>query len=253
MRLSLQQVEVSYAAPAGASLPALGPISFDVADDDFVCLAGPSGCGKSTLIRVLAGLLRPSAGAAFCGEELIDRPLPHIAIMFQDTNLMPWRTVLDNIALPLEIAGVTKSERHRIVRELLPQLNLEGFELAFPAELSGGMAQRVALGRVILQQPRIWLLDEPFGALDALTREKLSLELLRLRRRSRQTIVLVTHDISEAVLLADRIIVLSRRPGKLIADIAIDLPRPRSTDMIYQPDFLRLAKQVRACIQDQGD
>ena len=253
MRLSLRQVEVSYAGPAGASLSALGPISFEVAEEEFVCLVGPSGCGKSTLIRVLAGLLRPSVGAAYCGDELIDRPLPHIAIMFQDTNLMPWRTVLDNIALPLEIAGVTRAKRYQTVRELLPQLNLEGFELAYPAELSGGMAQRVALGRVILQQPRVWLLDEPFGALDALTREKLSLELLRLRGRSRQTIVLVTHDISEAVLLADRVIVLSRRPGKLIADIAVNLPRPRSADMIYLPDFLRLAKQVRACIEDQRD
>lgn len=253
MRLSLQQLAVSYPAPAGASLPALGPITFDIADDEFLCLVGPSGCGKSTLIRVLAGLLQPSAGAAYCGDELINGPLPHIAIMFQDTNLMPWRTVLDNIALPLEIAGVAKVERHRTVRELLPQLNLDGFELAYPAELSGGMAQRVALGRVILQRPRIWLLDEPFGALDALTREKLSRELLRLRQHSRQTIVLVTHDISEAVLLADRIIVLSRRPGTVVADIAIDLPRPRSAAMIYQPEFLRLAKQVRACIEDLRD
>ena len=253
MKLSLQRVEVSYPAPEGAYLPALGPISFEVEDDEFVCLVGPSGCGKSTLIRVLAGLLSPTAGAAYCGDELIDRPLPHIAIMFQDTNLMPWRTVLDNIALPLELAGVTKKERYRTVRGLLSQLNLAGFELAYPAELSGGMAQRVALGRVILQQPRIWLLDEPFGALDALTREKLSLELLRLRGRSRQTIVLVTHDISEAVLLADRVIVLSRRPGTLVADIAVDLPRPRSTDMIYQADFLRLARQVRSCIEDLRD
>ena len=250
MKLSLQALAVSFSVPAGPPIPALGPISFDVADDEFVCLVGPSGCGKSTLIRVLAGLLQPTAGAAYCGEELIERPLPQIAIMFQDTNLMPWRTVLDNIALPLEIAGLTKSERHRVGRELLAQLNLEDFSAAYPAELSGGMAQRVALGRVIVQQPRIWLLDEPFGALDALTRERLSLELLRLRQRSRQTIVLVTHDISEAVLLADRIIVLSRRPGTLVADIAIDLPRPRSADMMYRSDFLRLAKRVRACIED---
>ncbi len=253
MSLSLRGVEVCYRLPEGASLPALGPVTFGIADDEFVCLVGPSGCGKSTLIRVLAGLLPPTGGAAYCGGELIESPLPQVAIMFQNTNLMPWRTVLDNIALPLEIAGASKSERQQKARELLPQLNLEGFELAYPAELSGGMAQRVALGRVILQKPRIWLLDEPFGALDALTREKLSLELLRLRRRSRQTIALVTHDISEAVLLADRVIVLSKRPGKLVADIAVDLPRPRSAEMIYQPDFLRLAKHVRACIEDLRD
>ena len=131
-----------------------------------------------------------------------------------------------------------------------PQLHLDRFELAYPAELSGGMAQRVALGRAIVQNPRIWLLDEPFGALDALTRERLSLELLRLRQRYPQTIIMVTHDISEAVFLADRVIVMSRRPGRLVADILVDLPRPRSTDMIYQQDFLQLTKLVRASIEE---
>ena len=251
MRLRLEDVEVSFPGPAADPLPALGPISFEVADDQFVCLLGPSGCGKSTLIRVLAGLQPPSAGAATCDGVLIRRPLARAAIMFQDTNLMPWRTVLDNIALPLEIAGLSRAQRYRAVRELLPQLNLENFELAYPAELSGGMRQRVALGRVIVQQPQVWLLDEPFASLDALTRETLSLELLRLRARYRQTIVQVTHDINEAVLLADRVIVLSRRPGRLVADIAIDMPRPRSAEMIYQRKFLQLARQVRACIEDQ--
>lgn len=252
MRLSLQELTIYYPNPDGESLPAMGPISFDVAENEFVCIVGPSGCGKSTLIRVLAGLLHPTSGAAYRDDELIDRPLPGIAIMFQDTNLMPWRTVLDNIALPLEIAGVPATERYRTVRGLLPQLNLEKFEAAYPAELSGGMAQRVALGRVIVQEPRVWLLDEPFGALDALTREKLGLELLRLRSRSKQTIVLVTHDINEAVLLADRIIVMSRRPGMLIADIAVDLPRPRAVGMIYQAEFLRLSRRVRTGIEAQG-
>lgn len=251
MRLSVENIEVSFLGPAGDLLPALGPISFEVADDQFVCLLGPSGCGKSTLIRVLAGLLSPSAGAAYCDRELIQRPLAEAAIMFQDTNLMPWRTVLDNIALPLEVAGMSRPERYGTVRKLLPQLNLENFELAYPAELSGGMAQRVSLGRVIVQQPQVWLLDEPFAALDALTREALSLELLRLRARSRQTIILVTHDINEAVLLADRVIVMSRRPGALVADIPIDLPRPRSAEMIYQRKFLQLAKRIRNCIEDQ--
>lgn len=251
MRLRVENLAVSFYGPSGDLLPALGPISFAVAEDQFVCLLGPSGCGKSTLIRVLAGLLQPSAGAAFCDEQIIQRPLADAAIMFQDTNLMPWRTVLDNIALPLEIAGLSQSERYNIVRKLLPQLNLENFEAAYPAELSGGMAQRVALGRVIVQEPDVWLLDEPFAALDALTRESLGLELLNLRGRSRQTIILVTHDINEAVLLADRVIVMSRRPGTLVADIEIDLPRPRSTEMIYQREFLQLAKKVRGCIEDQ--
>ena len=174
------------------------------------------------------------------------------AIMFQDANLMPWRTVLDNIALPLEIAGISRAERYQTVRALLPQLHLERFELAYPAELSGGMSQRVALGRVIVQNPRVWLLDEPFGALDALTREKLSLELLRLRQRNVQTVIMVTHDISEAVLLADRVIVMSRRPGRLVADVRVDLPRPRLPDMIFDEKFLQLAKRVRADIESLG-
>lgn len=251
MTLRLDNVEVSFPGPAGDLLPALGPISFTVPSEQFVCLLGPSGCGKSTLIRVLAGLLQASAGAAYCEGRIIDRPLRGSAIMFQDTNLMPWRTVLDNIALPLEVAGAPERERYRAVRQLLPQLNLEAFEDAYPAELSGGMAQRVALGRVIVQEPRVWLMDEPFGALDALTREALSMELLRLRGRARQTIVLVTHDINEAVLLADRVIVLSRRPGRLVADISVDLPRPRSVEMIYEREFLQLTKQVRDKIEHQ--
>ncbi len=250
MRLSLRDLSVSFPDPAGDMRPALGPISFDVAEEDFVCLVGPTGCGKSSLIRVLAGLLPPTSGSARYGDEAIAGPMDSFAIMFQDANLMPWRTVLDNIALPLEIAGLPRDIRHEKVQTLLLQLHLEQFELAYPAELSGGMAQRVALGRVIVQQPRVLLLDEPFGALDALTRERLSLELLRLRQRYVQTIVMVTHDISEAVFLADRVIVMSRRPGRLVADISVDLPRPRSPAMIYEQRFLQLTKEVRAGIED---
>jgi len=250
VRLSLRELSVSFRDPEGDALPALGPISFDVAEEEFVCVVGPTGCGKSTLIRVLAGLLPATSGSALCDGEAIDRPMHRFAIMFQDANLMPWRTVMDNIALPLEIAGVQREDRYEVVRALLPQLHLVNFEMTYPAELSGGMAQRVALGRVIVQQPRVSLLDEPFGALDARTREKLSLELLRLRQRYVQTIIMVTHDISEAVLLADRVLVMSRRPGRLVADVLVDLPRPRSPDMIYHPEFLQLTKRVRDSIED---
>lgn len=250
MRLSLRELSVSFPDPAGDALEALGPISFQVAEEEFVCLVGPTGCGKSSLIRVLAGLLAPTSGCAFYGAEKIEGPMGRFAIMFQDANLMPWRTVLDNIALPLEIAGEARDRRYDLARALLPQLHLTQFELAYPAELSGGMTQRVALGRVLIQKPRVLLLDEPFGALDALTRERLSLELLRLRQRFVQTIIMVTHDISEAVLLADRVIVMSRRPGRLVADIPIDLPRPRAPAMIYEQQFLQLTKQVRASIEE---
>ncbi len=250
MKLSLRELAVRFRAPDGSPLPALGPLSMDVADAEFVCIVGPTGCGKSTLIRVLAGLQRASAGDFLCDGRPARQGAPGAAIMFQDANLLPWRSVRDNIALPLEIAGMPRSARYAIVDELLPQLRLEGFALAYPAELSGGMAQRAALGRVIVQEPRVWLLDEPFGALDALTREALSLELLRLRGRFGRTVLMVTHDINEAVLLADRVIVLSRRPGRLLADIAVELPRPRTAVMIYQDGFLRLARQVREAIQD---
>lgn len=250
MTLSLRELSVAFRDPAGGALPALGPISFDVAEQQFVCVVGPSGCGKSTLIRVLAGLLPASSGAALCDGEAIDRPVDRFAIMFQDANLMPWRTVLDNIALPLEIAGASRRARYDVVRALLPQLHLESFESAYPAALSGGMEQRVALGRVLVQQPKVVLLDEPFGALDALTRENLGRLLLRLRQRYVQTIIMVTHDINEAVLLADRVIVMSRGPGRLVADVLVDLPRPRSHDLVYHQAFLRLTKRIRASIDD---
>ena len=250
MRLSLRELSVSFRDPEGGALPALGPISFDVAGEEFVCVVGPTGCGKSTLIRVLAGLLPATSGAALCDGEAIHGPMNRFAIMFQDATLMPWRTVLDNIALPLEIAGVPRAERYKTVRALLPQLHLESFELAYPAELSGGMEQRVALGRVIVQQPRVLLLDEPFGALDALTRENLGRVLLRLRQRYVQTVIMVTHDINEAVLLADRVLVMSRRPGRLVADVLVGLPRPRTHEMIYDQTFLNLAKRIRASIDD---
>ena len=250
MSLSLRELSVSFRDPAGGALHALGPITFDVAEEQFVCVVGPTGCGKSTLIRVLAGLLPATSGAALCDGQAIDRPMHRFAIMFQEANLMPWRTVLDNIALPLEIAGASRPARYEVVRELLPQLHLESFESAYPAALSGGMEQRVALGRVIVQQPQVVLLDEPFGALDALTREYLGRLLLRLRQRYVQTIIMVTHDINEAVLLADRVIVMSRRPGRLVADVLVDLPRPRTHDMIYHQAFLKLTKRIRSSIDD---
>jgi NitT/TauT family transport system ATP-binding protein len=169
--------------------------------------------------------------------------------MFQDANLMPWRTVLDNIALPLELAGVSKRERESAARDLLPLLGLTGFEAAYPGELSGGMAQRAALGRVLIQDPAALLLDEPFGALDALTREQLSADLLRIWREGGFTVVMVTHDINEAVMLSDRVLVMSRRPGRILADLAVDLPRPRSLADIYSADFGAIAGQVRAAIE----
>ena len=246
--LSVRDVTAVYDAPGGGILPALDPLTFTIRPSEFVCLVGPSGCGKSTLIRILAGLQRPTTGEVLLDDHPILEPSAQIGLMFQDSNLMPWRTVLDNIALPLELAGVAQGERHQTVRNLLPTLGLTEFALAFPAELSGGMAQRVALGRVLVQHPGALLLDEPFGALDALTREQISLELMQLR--SGQTVVMVTHNILEAVLLADRILVFSRRPGRIIADIPVPLARPRRLDDSYTEAFGDIARHVRNAIND---
>lgn len=247
-RLSTQHVTVMYRTPNGAPLPVLGPISLHIKAGEFVCLVGPSGGGKSTLVRVLAGLQVPTEGGAFLNGSAIRQPSHQVALMFQDANLMPWRTVLDNIALPLELAGIDRRARHAAALKLLPALGLDDFAHAYPSELSGGMAQRAALGRVLIQEPQVLLLDEPFGALDALTREQISLDLLRLWSETHQTVFMVTHNINEAVLLADRVLVMSRRPGIIIADITVPLPRPRSTADTYDSLFIEIAKHVRAAI-----
>jgi NitT/TauT family transport system ATP-binding protein len=179
----------------------------------------------------------------------VREPIPQISLMFQDANLMPWRTVRDNIALPLELAGVKKQARYAQVDSLLPLLGLTDFGALYPGELSGGMAQRAALGRVLIQNPALLLLDEPFGALDAMTREKISFDLLRMWGQAMQTILMVTHDINEAVLLADRVLVMTARPGQIAADITVPLPRPRSPEDSYTEAFMSTAKQVRAAIQ----
>lgn len=248
-RISVRGVSVAFSAPDGATLPALGPVTFTIEAGQFVCLVGPSGCGKSTLIRVLAGLQTATAGEAALGGERIAAPSRRVALMFQDANLMPWRTVLDNIALPLELAGQGTAERHEAAQRLLPRLGLSDFARSYPGELSGGMAQRVALGRVLIQRPDVLLLDEPFGALDALTREQVAADLIAMWAQERQTVLMVTHDINEAVLLSDRVLVMSRRPGQISADVPVPLPRPRHLSDTYSAEFGEIAQQVRTKIE----
>lgn len=248
-RLAVRNLTAVYVAPGGGPLPALGPITFSIEPGEFVCLVGPSGCGKSTLLRIIAGLQPPSKGAALLDDQPIVEPSHRAAIMFQEANLMPWRTVLDNVTLPLELAGVNRSERYQTARSLLPRLGLEDFAPAYPGELSGGMAQRVALGRVLIQRPDVLLLDEPFGSLDALTREQVSADLVNLWAHERQTVLMVTHDINESVWLADRVLVMSRRPGQIIADIPVPLPRPRALSITYSEEFGHIAQSVRANIE----
>ena len=230
-------------------IQALQPVSFRLAEGEFVCLVGPSGSGKSTLLRIMGGLVPADGGAMWFAGAPHNAPDTQIGFVFQKTNLMPWRTVLQNTPLPTEIQQkkVTKGDQQRAVA-LLDTMGLADFEHAYPRQLSGGMNQRVVLARALMQQPRLLLMDEPFGQLDALTRERLNLELLRLFAEQRFTVFMVTHSITEAVLLADRVFVLSERPGRLIAQIGVPLPRPRRLDMINTATFGEIAMQVRANI-----
>jgi NitT/TauT family transport system ATP-binding protein len=252
MQLLIQEASVVFEGKEDTGLAALGPVTCAIEDESFVALLGPSGSGKTTLIRAIAGLQALNAGRILADGHTITEPTPEIALMFQDPNLMPWRTVRDNIGLPLELAGVGRQERIEQVTAMLPALGLEDFGDSYPAELSGGMAQRVALGRVLVQHPQVLLLDEPFGALDAMTRERISLDLLKLWAAEKPTVMMVTHDINEAVLLADRILVLSQRPGRIIADFEVPLERPRHLEMMYTEPFLRTARDVREAINQAG-
>jgi NitT/TauT family transport system ATP-binding protein len=248
MHIRVDGLTVHFKNADAGNLAALGPVSCEVAARSFVALLGPSGCGKSTLIRVVGGLQTATSGAVHVGTQLVTEPLNGVALMFQDANLMPWRTVRDNLVLPLELRGIAQAESYQQVASLLPVLGLEDFADAYPGELSGGMAQRVALGRVLIQKPQVVLLDEPFGALDAMTREKISLDLLRIWAHEQQTIMMVTHDIHEAVFMADRILVLSQRPGRIIGDIPVPLERPRKLEMVYTQPFIATARAVRETI-----
>ena len=235
-------------ANGNGGLRALDNISFSVYSEEFVCVLGPSGCGKTTLLRAIAGLLPPSGGEICYDGDPLTGPRRGVGFVFQKANLMPWRTVLENISLPLELQGVSFDKRRERSQELVELVGLHGFENTLPRDLSGGMAQRVAIARALVHNPDVLLMDEPFGGLDALTRERMGTELLRIWQRQRKTVVMVTHSISEALLLADRVLVLTRRPGRLRLDLAVTLPRPRDEEIRYVPEFTRLARQLRSSI-----
>jgi NitT/TauT family transport system ATP-binding protein len=232
-------------------LSVLEHINFDVQMGQFVCVLGPSGSGKTTLLRVLSGLLEPIAGEARFGGERIDGPVPEIGLVFQAANLMPWRTVVENIHLPLEVGGGMNGSATPRVQEMIELVRLTGFEQSLPGDLSGGMAQRVAIARALVQNPEMLLLDEPFGSLDAMTRERMGEELLRIWRAEKKTVMMVTHDIGEAVFLADRVLVVSERPAEIVFDMDINLPRPRKVDMRYTPEFGDHAVELRKILRQQ--
>ena len=246
--LVVDQVKMTFRTQQG-KLWALAGVSFRVAPGEFLCIVGPSGCGKTTLLRILGGLAKPTGGSVYLEGEPLTAPRRRIGFVFQKAALLPWRTVLENVTLPLEIQGVEAAEARRRAEELLELVRLRGFEGAYPHELSGGMEQRVAIARALIHDPAILLLDEPFGALDALTRERMNLELLRIWRAKRKTVVMVTHSIQEAIFLADRVLVMSPRPGRIEASFPIPLPRPRRLEMLYDDEFGALSRQVRRAIR----
>ncbi|MBC7877448.1 MAG: ABC transporter ATP-binding protein [Anaerolineales bacterium] len=226
-------------------LHALEDISFEVCPRDFICFLGPSGSGKTTLLRILASLLQPTSGKI----NFIRNQHPRIGMVFQQANLMPWRSVMGNIKLPLELEGMGETKARNKAREMIDLVGLNGFEDSWPRELSGGMAQRVAIARALIHDPDLLLLDEPFGSLDAITRERMWTELSRIWQAKQKTVIMVTHSINESLFLADRVLVLTQRPGKIKLDLEVDLPRPRKDDIRYTPHFGKLARKLREAIE----
>jgi NitT/TauT family transport system ATP-binding protein len=230
---------------------ALERLSFEVGENEFVTLVGPSGCGKSTALRIVAGLVAPTDGAVRIRGRVVDRPIRDVGMVFQAPVLLPWRTTLANILFPAEMAGRSPGAYRDRARDLIRLASLEGFEGSYPHQLSGGMQQRVAICRALLLGPSLLLMDEPFGALDIMTREKMGFELLRIWGASRTAVLFVTHSITEAVLLSDTIVVMTARPGTAKAAIRVDLPRPRDVKILQDPRFVELAGAVRDNIEAQ--
>lgn len=238
-KISVEAVSKVYGRKDGVQ--ALADVNLEIAEGEFVCLVGPSGCGKSTLLRMMAGLHRPSEGAVRLNTTGTGHPL---SFVFQNYSIFPWKTVAENIALPLVVAGVPAAERQARVNALMDRMNLRDFADARPAALSGGMAQRVSIARALAVQPEILLMDEPFAALDAQMRRVLQDELLQLWQEDRRTVVFVTHSLEEAILLGDRIVVMSARPGKIIGDHRVPFERPRRPELRGTAEFAKFEDEI---------
>ena len=250
--IQITDVAHTYRTPRG-SLLAVDGVSFEIPARQVVAVVGPNGSGKSTLLRLVAGLLEPDRGGVEIGGRPIHGPEPRVGFVFQEPRLLPWRDALGNVSFPLETAGWPHAKRRERARRLLELVGLPEFERARPHELSGGMRQRVAIARALALEPSVLLLDEPFSALDALTRERFNLELLRLWADTGTTIVVVTHSIPEAIFLADRVIVLSPRPARVVADVHVPLARPRALADLDLASFSETAQEIRSHLVGGGD
>jgi NitT/TauT family transport system ATP-binding protein len=237
---------MTYNAKGRQATPALAELTMDIKEGEFLSVVGPSGCGKTTFLRVIAGLLTPTSGQVRVNGTKVVKPRPDVSVMFQSPTLLPWRKVLDNCLLPIELRGrVTAADRDR-ARSLLDMAGLSSFENRFPHELSGGMQQRAAICRALISSPSVLLLDEPFGALDAMTREQMNIDLQRIWTANAVTTVLITHSINEAVFLAQRVAVMSARPGRILDEIRVPLPDERTGDMVNEPAFVEVCAKVRS-------
>ena len=249
--ISIREMSKRYSTREGELL-AVERLDAEIAEGSFVAIVGPSGCGKSTVLKILAGLQSISAGAVTMRGTPLTGPRRDIGIVFQSPVLFPWRSVLDNVMLPILVLGLDVAQGRKVARALLTLVGLKDFESRYPWELSGGMQQRVAIARSLVNDPTLLLMDEPFGALDAMTREHMNVELQRIWMERRKTVVLITHSIAEAVFLADRVLVMSARPGRIIDDVVIDLPRPRPLEAMNSPDFGAYVARIRTLFHLRG-
>jgi NitT/TauT family transport system ATP-binding protein len=242
-------VEVDALSKTFGTLPALEGISFSIRENEFVSIVGPSGCGKSTLLRLICGLIPPTSGESRVRGKRVAGPISDVGMVFQAPILLPWRRTIENILFVAEMRGESRHKYRERARDLIALAGLTGFEQSYPHELSGGMQQRVAICRALLLNPSLILMDEPFGALDIITREKMGFELLKIWSVSKNTVLFVTHSISEAILLSDLVFVMSARPGRITEVVKVDLPRPRIRQMLSERRFVELSVRVRDHIE----
>ena len=247
--IEVRDLNMTYPAASGRPVRALDGVDLEVRRGEFVSLVGPSGCGKSTLLKIIAGLFRATSGVVSIDGRHVAGPSRDIGMVFQGPVLLPWRTVLQNVMLPVEVRRLDEVSFHERAQALLATMGLEEFHDRYPYELSGGMQQRVSIARALIQDPAILLMDEPFAALDAMTREGMNLELLRIWSGTGKTVIFVTHSIIEAVFLSSRVVVMSSRPGRVLDIIDVDLPMPRTLDAMGAPEFGRLAVHIRSRLE----
>ncbi|WP_417599587.1 ABC transporter ATP-binding protein [Pararhodobacter oceanensis] len=250
--IQLKDLTVVYGSGVGA-VTALDSLNLDIREGEFFAILGPSGCGKSTLLKVLSGLLDATSGAAFVGGKKVDGPNSEVGLVFQAPTLLPWMTIRENVSLPGKILKIDPSIISKRADDALKLVGLANFADSYPNQLSGGMAQRAGIARGLVQDADVMLMDEPFGALDAMTRERMNLDLLDIWSKSRKTIVFITHSIGEAILLADRVALISPRPGRLFDVVDIDLPRPRKIEMMSTPEFGKYTSQFRDYFRKLGE